>query len=95
MYIYGMYTYGMYTYGMYTYCMYTYGMYTYGMQGMRQDFGSANYAGIAKWAQLDLQRIQHRDYVGHLSIFQMFENQCGVFRPSLQLSLDYLPQQCI
>ena len=63
-----MYTYGMYTYGMSTYGMYTYGMYTYGMQGMRQDFGSANYAGIAKWAQLDLQRIQHRDYVGHLFI---------------------------
>ena len=30
--------------------------------------GTANYAGIVKWAQLDLQRIQHRDYVGHLSI---------------------------
>ena len=31
--------------------------------------GTANYAGIVKWAQLDLQRIQHRDFVGHLSIF--------------------------
>ena len=25
--------------------------------------------GTAKWAQLDLQSIQHRDYFGHLSIF--------------------------
>ena len=33
--------------------------------------GTANYAGIVKWAQLDLQRIQHRDYVGHLSIWRM------------------------
>ena len=31
--------------------------------------GTTNYAGTVKWAQLDLQRIQHRDYVGHLSIF--------------------------
>ena len=30
--------------------------------------GTTNYAGIVKWAQLDLQGIQHRDYVGHLSI---------------------------
>ena len=30
--------------------------------------GTANYAGIVKWAQLDLQSIQHRDYFGHLSI---------------------------
>ena len=29
---------------------------------------AANYAGTTKWAQLDLQSIQHRDYVGHLSI---------------------------
>ena len=31
--------------------------------------GTANYAGIVKWAQLDLQSIQHHDYFGHLSIF--------------------------
>ena len=30
-----------------------------------------NYAGTAKWAQLDLQSIQHRDYFGHLSIFRV------------------------
>ena len=35
--------------------------------------GTANYAGIVKWAQLDLQRIQHRDYVGHLSIYNRAE----------------------
>ena len=35
--------------------------------------GTANYAGIVKWAQLDLQRIQHRDYVGHLSISKCLE----------------------
>ena len=29
-----------------------------------------NYAGTAEWAQLDLQSIQHRDYFGHLSIYQ-------------------------
>ena len=31
--------------------------------------GTADYAGIGEWAQLDLQSIQHRDYFGHLSIF--------------------------
>ena len=31
--------------------------------------GTANYGGTAKWAQLDLQGIQQRDYFGHLSIF--------------------------
>ena len=30
--------------------------------------GTADYAGIGEWAQLDLQSIQHRDYFGHLSI---------------------------
>ena len=30
----------------------------------------ADYARISEWAKLDLQSIQHRDYFGHLSIFQ-------------------------
>ena len=34
--------------------------------------GTANYAGIVKWAQLDLQRIQHHDYVGHLTILKYY-----------------------
>ena len=34
--------------------------------------GTTNYAGIVKWAQLDLQRIQHHDYVGHLSILKYY-----------------------
>ena len=31
-----------------------------------------DYAGTQEWAQLDLQSIQHRDYFGHLSIFNMY-----------------------
>ena len=30
--------------------------------------GTADYARIGEWAQLNLQSIQHRDYFGHLSI---------------------------
>ena len=33
--------------------------------------GTADYAGIGEWVQLDLQSIQHRDYFGHLSIFRV------------------------
>ena len=47
--------------------------------------GTANYAGIVKWAQLDLQRIQHRDYVGHLSIFIVTD-----FKPFLEVPVTFL-----
>ena len=35
-------------------------------------------AGTAKWVQLDLQSIQHRDYFGHLSICH-FKLICSLF----------------
>ena len=35
-------------------------------------------AGTAKWVQLDLQSIQHRDYFGHLSICH-FKMICSLF----------------
>ena len=52
--------------------------------------GTANYAGIVKWAQLDLQRIQHRDYVGHLSIslFQLSAFPAGMW-------INYTPYDCL
>ena len=31
--------------------------------------GTADYVGTCEWVQLDLQSIQHRDYFGHLSIY--------------------------
>ena len=57
--------------------------------------GTTNYAGIVKWAQLDLQRIQHRDYVGHLSIYfltvSIFESHFQkAFARSLSLVFSYL-----
>ena len=33
----------------------------------------ADNAGISEWAKLDLQSIQHRDYFGHLSIFNKYK----------------------
>jgi hypothetical protein len=44
-------------------------------QNTSDNAGTANYAGISEWAQLDLQSIQHRDYFGHLSkLFQTCQN---------------------
>ena len=50
---------------------------------------TADYAGIGEWAKLDLQSIQHRDYFGHLSIYNVNFNPHIFFNFSTGTGLNY------